>query len=199
MNIMESIPKPLIERYQNLTADLLEEVRREYSESGKQSAGMGAYRDGLLSATLVANQRIIRKFSTFCEGAAAPKKTTSRPTSRNAVISPYSPFLSKREPRDYLPFPQDKCPFPSPWRQSFLENRAKLAKWLHITNYLMVNMLSLWLQYEHFRFVDVAEITGQREAFRISGFRSLVLVDAEKCRERLLNGYVVVVKGYRWS
>ncbi|TPX60170.1 hypothetical protein SpCBS45565_g07578 [Spizellomyces sp. 'palustris'] len=152
INILQSIPGALVDVYPDLTADLLEEARMEYSESGKQSAV----------------DYILRR------GGSGSKERESTSV-------------------DVLPFPQDKCPFPSPWRHSFLENRAKLEKNLHITHFLMVRMLALWLQFDKLRFVDLDEIQGQREAFRISGFRSLVLVDAEKCRERLLNGWYMTI------
>ncbi|KAI9097032.1 dynein heavy chain and region D6 of dynein motor-domain-containing protein [Phlyctochytrium arcticum] len=149
--IMACIPGQLVDAYQTMTSELLEEVRREYSESGKQSAV----------------EYILK---------------------RGAGLKPH-----ERPTKDISPFPQDKCPFPSPWRASFLETRAKLEKILHVTNPLMTKILGLWLQYEKLRFVDLVEIKGQREAYRISGFRSLVLVDAEKCRERLVNGFYMTI------
>ncbi|KAJ3154924.1 Dynein heavy chain 7, axonemal [Geranomyces michiganensis] len=150
VRIMDSIPRLLVENWPEMTADLLEDVRREYSESGKQSAV-------------------------------------------EYILKTHTEVKPSDGPSHGPPFEQDKCPFPSPWRESFLENRLKLEKGLHITSFLMVKMLGLWLEYDSLRFVNLDEIRDQKEAFRISGFRSLILVDAEKCRERLLNGWYMTI------
>ncbi|KAI8825055.1 dynein heavy chain and region D6 of dynein motor-domain-containing protein [Fimicolochytrium jonesii] len=149
-HIMDSIPAFLVERYPGMTADLLEDVRQSYSESGKQSAV-------------------------------------------DHILKRGTKTLEDPEVRKHPAFAQEQIVFPSPWRETFLENKAKLAKILHITHPLMVKMLELWLQYDKLRFVDIAEVNIQAEPFRISGFRSLVLVNAEKCRERLLNGWYITI------
>ena len=37
---MSAVPRELMDRYNSMTTDLLEEVHWEYTESGKQSAGV---------------------------------------------------------------------------------------------------------------------------------------------------------------
>ncbi|KAJ3284862.1 Dynein heavy chain 7, axonemal, partial [Borealophlyctis nickersoniae] len=105
----------------------------------------------------------------------------------------YSTQISFRSDSELPPTPKDKCPFPSPWRESFLETRTKIDRILFIGHPAMLRILDLWSQHHKVRFVDVDEIRNQREPFRISGFRSILLVHSEKCRDRLLNGWYTTV------
>ncbi|KAJ3127539.1 Dynein heavy chain 7, axonemal [Nowakowskiella sp. JEL0407] len=93
----------------------------------------------------------------------------------------------------FLPFPQDKCPIPSGWRESFLENRSKIEKSLHVTNIAMGKILQLWVDYENIRLIVIDEIYSHTAAFRISGFRSLLLVHSEICRYKIYNEWYLSV------
>ena len=94
-----------------------------------------------------------------------------------------------RPKKDHLPFPQDKCPFPSGWEVSFHENKLKIERNLFVGHPVMLQILKLWHDFKDTRFINVQEIRQQREAFRIGGFRSMLLVQSEKCKDRLLKGY----------
>ncbi|KAI9333781.1 dynein heavy chain and region D6 of dynein motor-domain-containing protein [Zopfochytrium polystomum] len=95
--------------------------------------------------------------------------------------------------RDFLPFEQDKCPFPAGWKSSFKEASAKIEKSLFISHPVMLRTLDLWVQFKHLRFVKKQAVMTQKEAFRIGGFRSMLLVHSEKCREKLLKDWFVNV------
>jgi dynein heavy chain len=84
-----------------------------------------------------------------------------------------------------LPFSQDKCAFPSPWKQSFFENKQKIERKLFITHPLMSSLIILWQDFLNLRFLNLQEIESNKDALRISGFKSMLLVQAEKCRSRL--------------
>jgi hypothetical protein len=92
--------------------------------------------------------------------------------------------------KDILPFPQDKCPFPAGWIQSFNDSKTKLERLLFIGHPVMLKVLGSWHNFKEQRFIDLKEIQSQKESFRIGGFRSMLLVQSEKCRDKLLKGLV---------
>ncbi|KAJ3385211.1 Dynein heavy chain 7, axonemal [Entophlyctis sp. JEL0112] len=95
-----------------------------------------------------------------------------------------------RPKKDILPFPQDKCPFPAGWKKPFSEARARMQRSLFIMHPTLLQMVALWnSEFESWRFINATEICLHKEPFRIGGFRSLVLVQSEKCREALLKGW----------
>ncbi|KAJ3333612.1 Dynein heavy chain 7, axonemal [Blyttiomyces sp. JEL0837] len=102
---------------------------------------------------------------------------------------------SAKTSADILPFEQDKCPFPAGWLTLFRDARAKMERNLYICHPVMIRILELWSDFRELRFVNLHEIRTQREAFRIGGFRSMILVQSEKCRDKLLKSwYISVVK-----
>ncbi|KAI8621842.1 dynein heavy chain and region D6 of dynein motor-domain-containing protein [Chytriomyces sp. MP71] len=88
--------------------------------------------------------------------------------------------------KDHLPFPQDKCPFPAGWKRPYNDAKMKLEKNLFIGHPCMLRVMDMWIEFQTLRFTNVNEIHAQKESFRIGGFRSLMLVQSEKCREALL-------------
>ena len=79
---------------------------------------------------------------------------------------------------------------PSPWNGSYVDNRLKMEKNLFISSPVLRNMLEIWSYFAPLRFFNMKDLRGQREGFRLSSFRSLLLVQAEKCRTKLWNGYM---------
>ncbi|TPX35722.1 hypothetical protein SmJEL517_g02025 [Synchytrium microbalum] len=90
------------------------------------------------------------------------------------------------------PLPQDKPSLPTGWRASFLENRTKIERELYLPHGVIRGMLAEWGPHALNRLVDSEEVCKQ-PTFRIGGFRSMVMVQADKCREKLINGYFVKV------
>ncbi|KAI8807084.1 dynein heavy chain and region D6 of dynein motor-domain-containing protein [Cladochytrium replicatum] len=173
--ILHHIPAYLLENQPKLVADLVEEVSQNFCESAKQSAV----------------QYILR--SPPIMSAAG-----SIQVSKMLVFFPAS-------------LEQDSCTIPSDWKSNFLENKAKIERLLFVVNPIMTQILNLWSSYENLRFVDVNEIRGvslhqpisgssarylsivSNSAFRISSFRSMILVQSEKCREKLMNSWYYCV------
>ncbi len=83
-----------------------------------------------------------------------------------------------------MPWPQDKCPS-STWKRSFFDNRQAIENNLFITHPLMSSLVNLWQDFSKLRFLNVQEIESNKDALRISGFKSMILFQAEKCRNRL--------------
>ncbi|RKO94828.1 dynein heavy chain and region D6 of dynein motor-domain-containing protein [Blyttiomyces helicus] len=140
-NILASIPNILVQRHEIVFDQLLEEVRKEYSDSGKQSAG--SHRQG-----------------------------------RDSRVEEREWFF----PAHYI--------LRRPLKGGSVE---RIDRTLYIGHPAMLSILELWQQFHHMRFVDADEIKMQKEAFRISGFRSLLLVQSEKCGEKLRNGWYLTV------
>ncbi|KAJ3118419.1 Dynein heavy chain 7, axonemal [Phlyctochytrium bullatum] len=99
----------------------------------------------------------------------------------------------ERQRKDFLPFPQDKCPFPAGWLAQFRETRHKMEKTLFISHPVMLKALEVWFDFKDLRFINKQEIQSQKESFRIGGFRSMLLVQSEKCRDKLLKGWFASV------
>ncbi|KAI9202130.1 dynein heavy chain and region D6 of dynein motor-domain-containing protein [Polychytrium aggregatum] len=94
-------------------------------------------------------------------------------------------------------FPQDKCPFPAGWKTQFMDAYQKMERNLFITHPLMIRLLETWGIYNSLSFVDVDEIKSNPHAFRVSGFKSMLLVHSEKCRDKMLNNwYMTVLKHF---
>lgn len=49
----------------------------------------------------------------------------------------------------------------------------------------MLSLVNLWQGFLNLRFLNIQEIDSNKDALRISGFKSMLLVQAEKCRSRL--------------
>ncbi|KAJ3222973.1 Dynein heavy chain 7, axonemal [Clydaea vesicula] len=83
---------------------------------------------------------------------------------------------------------QDKCPFPSTWREVYVENKQKIHKRLYLCHPIMQQLLCNWAEFDRLRLVDVNEINHNKSTpFRMNGFRSMLLVHSELCRDKLLN------------
>ncbi|TPX37761.1 hypothetical protein SeMB42_g06896 [Synchytrium endobioticum] len=90
------------------------------------------------------------------------------------------------------PLPQDKPSLPTGWRQSFLDNRAKIDKELYLPHAVIRGMLAEWGPHISDRLIDSEEVKKQ-PTFRIGGFRSMVMAHAQKSKEKLVKGYFVSV------
>nr|KAJ3422321.1 Dynein heavy chain 7, axonemal [Polyrhizophydium stewartii] len=77
--------------------------------------------------------------------------------------------------------------------RSFVENRAKIERQLFISAPVLRHLLETWSYFSHLRFANIDEIRSQRDAFRISSFRSLMLVQAEKCRTKIWHGWLASI------
>ncbi len=53
----------------------------------------------------------------------------------------------------------------------------------------MLKLLQYWKTYSHLRFIDLNKILKITEPQKINNFRSMLLVQAESCREIILNEY----------
>ncbi|KAJ3406762.1 Dynein heavy chain 7, axonemal [Chytriomyces hyalinus] len=95
--------------------------------------------------------------------------------------------------KDVLPFEQDKCPFPAGWKKPFNDAKCKLEKNLFVTHPCLLRVMEIWEEFQLMRFTNIHEIHTQKESFRIGGFRSMMLVQSEKCREALLKGWFTKV------
>ena len=104
------------------------------------------------------------------------------------------PIKSKQELQELKSIVKSYTPpLVSPWRDSFLQSKAKIERSLFICHPLFVEILEIWTHYDSTRIVDKQKITTQREAYRIFTFRSLIMVQAEKTRSKLWNGYPLVM------
>ncbi|KAK5669543.1 hypothetical protein QVD99_003934 [Batrachochytrium dendrobatidis] len=82
---------------------------------------------------------------------------------------------------------------PSPWHKSFVENKAKIERLLFISNHALCHLMQTASYFSHLRYVDIKEMRSQRDAFRISSYRSLMLVQAEKCRTKIWHGWLAII------
>ncbi|KAJ3302063.1 Dynein heavy chain 7, axonemal [Kappamyces sp. JEL0829] len=81
----------------------------------------------------------------------------------------------------------------SPWHQEFLHNRAWLERNLHITHPIMREMLFNWYNFQSTRLMDIDGILTQKDPFRVSSFRSTVLLQTEKCQNFLWSSWYTTV------
>jgi dynein heavy chain len=88
-------------------------------------------------------------------------------------------------------FSQDYAPFPVPkdWHKTYVDNKLKIERTLHVIHPVMRKLLTLWDDYNHVRLIDVNDfkIHQKTAPFRMTAFRSMMLVQSERCREKLLN------------
>lgn len=70
-----------------------------------------------------------------------------------------------------------------------METHSRIDRTLYITNQCVIKVLALWEKYQDLRFFDSEELFAQSGPMKVSYFRSVLLVQSEKCRDRLLNGY----------
>ncbi|KAJ3192416.1 Dynein heavy chain 7, axonemal [Irineochytrium annulatum] len=162
--ILGALEPRLRESHIDLLNVLLAEVQSEFSESGKFSAGE--------------KQQFQSGLGNVLTGESLVQHILRKPNSGNA----------DRPKKDFLPLEQDKCAFPAGWMPQFMEARAKMEKNLYIGHPVMMSVLDTWSIFKDIRFINKVEIQSQREAFRIGGFRSMLLVQSEKCRDKLLKG-----------
>jgi hypothetical protein len=82
-------------------------------------------------------------------------------------------------------------PVPEQWRKSFAESKAKMEQILHIQHPVMRQLLDLWGKFNHLRLVDIHDFKHHQKAaaFRMTAFRSMMLVQSERCRDKLMNRY----------
>ncbi|KAJ3020398.1 UNVERIFIED_CONTAM: Dynein heavy chain 7, axonemal [Siphonaria sp. JEL0065] len=165
-SILELIPTDLRKNHIQLLSDLEDEVQKEFCESGKISA-----------VNYILKKPLGKQDRQECLTVNAKIKLT-QPT---------------RIRKDFLPFPQDKCPFPAGWQKPFHDAKVKLERNLFISHPCMMRVMEIWSDFETVRFTNVPEIQSQKEPFRIGGFRSMILVQSEKCRESLLKVWYVQV------
>ncbi|KAL6618330.1 dynein heavy chain and region D6 of dynein motor-domain-containing protein [Neocallimastix sp. 'constans'] len=89
------------------------------------------------------------------------------------------------------------CLIPSTWRDKYLKNKAKLEEILFINNQCMLKLLQYWKTYSNLRFIDLNKILKITEPQKINNFRSLLLVQAEGCREIILKDwYYKILKDF---
>jgi dynein heavy chain len=147
-NILNAVPVPLRLTFPELTEKLLNEIKEEYLESGKQSSGNLEYKT--VDFILKKPKRIIND---------EPKKYN---VTRDGTLSA--------------------------WHEEFLKNREYIEKNLHIGNPILCELIELWQNYRSGTLIDISVIKNNSESYRVSSFRSLILLQNEKCRNFLWNG-----------
>jgi dynein heavy chain len=78
----------------------------------------------------------------------------------------------------------------SPWHDSFLKAKEYLEENLYITNPILCEMIDMWYIYKNFKLIDNNVILEHNDSYRVSSFRSLILLQNEKCRNYLWNGWL---------
>ena len=172
-SIVKRIPKKLLhDNFAPSISGLLEEVKEDYRESGKKSAG----------------KKIRLYILIFFCSYAYPKKTR-RPKCPESVNKFVRVLILKyfRDDTKYLLFAQDKCPLPSQWRYTFIDVKAKIERNLYLGHNIMRRILNLWVDFSELRMINIKPIRNNPSAFRLTEYRSLLLVHSEHCRDRLLN------------
>jgi dynein heavy chain len=79
---------------------------------------------------------------------------------------------------------------PAPWHESFVENKAKLENDLQIGHPAMRKILDFSQHVDKVRFVDIDEIRKSAGRLRLTNFRSMILVQNEMSREKVLNNWL---------
>jgi dynein heavy chain len=79
-------------------------------------------------------------------------------------------------------------PAPANARKDYNAGKSKVTKSLNISHPLMLKISELWQKYDSIRMMDAKELMAHTGAFKLSTFRSAILVQAEKAREKLLHG-----------
>ncbi|KAH9266776.1 hypothetical protein BASA84_000973, partial [Batrachochytrium salamandrivorans] len=102
-------------------------------------------------------------------------------------------LISDAEMADKKPAFNETLPNPSPWHTSFVENKAKIERLLMISSHVLCHLLETASHFSHMRLVNVNEMQSQRDAFRVSSYQSLMLVQAEKCRAKIWHGWLASV------
>ncbi|ORX42989.1 hypothetical protein BCR36DRAFT_361700 [Piromyces finnis] len=105
--------------------------------------------------------------------------------------------MDNRNSEDSFVVKEPHCLIPSGWRKKFLKNKAKLEESLYINNQCMLKLLQYWKTYSHLRFIDLDKILSITEPQKITNFRSMLLVQAESCREIILKEwYFKILKDF---
>jgi dynein heavy chain len=143
-NINKWLPDKLKYSFPELFHSLMEEVTKEYVESGKRSAV----------------EHILQK----------PKSEEERKRKKNSQFIKYNAQ--------------------SPWNQDFQLHKNYLESHLFISHPVLRAMISVWSHFCHVNLLEVGSITSHRDPYRASSFRSQVLVQTEKCRNILWNGWL---------
>ncbi|RKP19583.1 hypothetical protein ROZALSC1DRAFT_28837, partial [Rozella allomycis CSF55] len=82
---------------------------------------------------------------------------------------------------------------PAPWHESFVANKKRLEGHLMIGHPAMIRILELSGVVDHIRLCDTHEILKSAQKLRLTSFKSMVLVQSEVCRDRLVNGWLKTV------
>jgi dynein heavy chain len=75
----------------------------------------------------------------------------------------------------------------SPWHDDFKQGKLFLETNLFISHRLILEAVDIGELYKNFKLLDIGVIKSHKEAYRLSSFRSLILLQTEKCRTTLWN------------
>ena len=79
---------------------------------------------------------------------------------------------------------------PSPWKSSYLENSNRIKKKIFITHPIHRFILDTWVEYKNARIIETSKMIAATTPFKMPTFRSQLLVNSEKFREKILQGLV---------
>ncbi|KAL7754356.1 hypothetical protein RI367_000337 [Sorochytrium milnesiophthora] len=95
-----------------------------------------------------------------------------------------------------VPFEQDKPGVPSGWKHTYFDSRARLEKVLYVTHPAVRKVADYWFKLDNFTMFKSQEFRYNPGPYRHSSFKSILIVQAEKSRDRLLNGWYAHVLRY---
>ncbi|KAJ3313775.1 Dynein heavy chain 7, axonemal [Boothiomyces sp. JEL0838] len=76
------------------------------------------------------------------------------------------------------------------WKQQYIESKIYLEHNLFITHPIHHEILSLGFKFSNLQLIETNAIRNQRDPYRVSSFRSLLLLQTEKCRNAVWNGWM---------
>ncbi|ORZ39363.1 dynein heavy chain and region D6 of dynein motor-domain-containing protein [Catenaria anguillulae PL171] len=90
-------------------------------------------------------------------------------------------------------------PLPSPWRPSFLDARRRLERDLWITHPAVRHIVETWTMLDVTRLFSPKDFKLTPGPYRAGVFKSILIVQAERSRERIVNGWYLGVVRFFWD
>lgn len=147
----------------------------------------------LLNKQLCSDHRLLLK--DLFEEAKDEYIESGRIAAMDHILKPFQAIAPKAENDvDFTPLAsKESVALPTPWRDRFLKTRAWLESNLFITHKLVLEICSLWKKYCNVTLLSVEDLKKNSGSSRPTGFRSNILVQSEKCREKIVSGFYVDV------
>ncbi|KAI9190103.1 hypothetical protein H9P43_001536 [Blastocladiella emersonii ATCC 22665] len=194
------IPRHIRNAYVKLVQDMLKAVEENWNESNHD-----ATLHAILAASSIPKPRRQRSILPPGDGGASTDAstasgldeslgTTSSVNLAAAMPKPGEPMplglLFEVDPDTY------RVALPTTWRGRYLDHRHRLERMLWITHPAVRHIVETWTMLEGTRLFSPNDFRLTPGPYRYSVFKSILIVQAERTREKLLNSWYIGVLSY---